>query len=336
MTAFIDAVRDLWKEAAQSAPAGREWRGIALSTQGAVRLRAAIREPDGRIALLIECPIAEASPAHIRIRAEGISVADQRRPEEGVVRLAIVLERDEHRNIFEVLITDVASVAIRAVGPREAMRVAASRLEAWQACLRNRHGRMSHEEMIGLRGELEVLRKCGDAIGYIEAVEAWLGPLDGIQDFSMSGTAIEVKAALGATQIFRVSSANQLETRTLNRLAIARVRFREDAAGETLSEVVAQLRQTMAATAPAALIRFDDRILRVGYLENDPEQGPRVLVDEIYGYAVESDFPRIVTADLPAGVIDVGYSVDERSARPFRFEAHVFDAYFSAMAEKDT
>ena len=92
--------------------AGYEWRGVALDLAGPVRFVAAIREPDERIALLLEAPLAAALPSPYRIVADGMSVTDQRRPDEGIFRIAIVLEQDGVRDVFEVLAADVVGVAV--------------------------------------------------------------------------------------------------------------------------------------------------------------------------------------------------------------------------------
>jgi Putative PD-(D/E)XK family member, (DUF4420) len=116
----------------------REWRGIALSVQAPVRLIAGIREPDGRIALLLEAPIAAAPRLPLRLRADGVSLADQRRPDEGIYRLAITLEHEGLRDIFEVLAVDIVDIVKPTATPIKVIAEAARRLEAWQACLRSR------------------------------------------------------------------------------------------------------------------------------------------------------------------------------------------------------
>jgi len=50
-----------------------------------------------------------------------LSVTDQRRPEEGLLRIAIALEHDSVRDVFEVLAADVAEVACRTSTAKEAV-----------------------------------------------------------------------------------------------------------------------------------------------------------------------------------------------------------------------
>ena len=69
MTALREELRRKWQEAVRDVPAGYEWRGVALDLSGPVRFIAAIREPDFRIALLLEAPLAAALPSPYRIEA---------------------------------------------------------------------------------------------------------------------------------------------------------------------------------------------------------------------------------------------------------------------------
>ena len=171
-----------WARVGASEASGREWRVVALGVSAPVRILAGVREPDNRIALLLEAPLVEAPKELIRFVANGLSVTDQRRFEENTFRVAIVLERLEVREVFEVLATDITNVAIQASTGSSAIRAVARRLEAWQACLRSGRRGLTPEEQIGLFGELTVLEMLGQKIGYPNAILAWGGPLDKVHD----------------------------------------------------------------------------------------------------------------------------------------------------------
>lgn len=79
---------------------------MALEVAGQVRFVAAVREPDERAALLLEAPLKAAPVSSYRFAADGMSVTDQRRAEEGIFRIAIVLEEDGVEQVFEVLAAD--------------------------------------------------------------------------------------------------------------------------------------------------------------------------------------------------------------------------------------
>ena len=321
-----------WRNAAASARSGREWRGIALSVACPLKLVAAIREPDERVALLLEAALIPAYIHQFRMQAEGVSVSNQRRPEEGTFRIAIVLELDELREVFEVLVQDVIQVACEATTAAEGMGLVVRRLEAWQACLRARRRRLSRQEQIGLIGELFLLRMLGDDVGYMSATEAWQGPLDGLHDFEAFGVAVEVKSVLGIGTLLRISPEDQIEPVGLSGLLIARLRFREDPAGQSLAEVVGALRADIARAAPAALVNFNDKLLRAGYVDGESDEAPRVILNDFYGFEVLERFPRIARCTVPAGVIDISYSIDERNLGDFRRDREAVQQLARRMA----
>jgi hypothetical protein len=84
----------------------REWRAVALSRASPVKLLAGIRSRDGRISVLIETALQQAPRHRIRFQAEGISLIDERSAAEGLLRLAVTLERADFRDIYEIVVLD--------------------------------------------------------------------------------------------------------------------------------------------------------------------------------------------------------------------------------------
>jgi hypothetical protein len=92
MMNVVEELNAKWNEATQTNRSGHEWRGVALSISSPVRLLAAVREPDERIALLVEGPMSAAPLLKPHFETQGLSLAEQRRPSENVFRLAVTLE----------------------------------------------------------------------------------------------------------------------------------------------------------------------------------------------------------------------------------------------------
>jgi hypothetical protein len=334
MTDLRSELKAKWREAEVTGKADREWRGIALSVPAAVQLIAGIREPDDRIALLLEAPITAAPRSTLRLRADGVSLADQRRPDEGVYRLAITLENEGLRDVFEVLAADIVDFVRSAPTAIAAISEAAKRLETWQACLRSRKQVLSREEQIGLMGELTMLRMLAAEIGYRLAVECWEGPLDGIHDFSRLGIALEVKTELGGSKLLHVSHLAQLEAIGLQALVIARVRFREGSDGKSISDAVREIRDEISQTEAAAAPIFDEKILRVGYLDVDKDsyEALRFVPVDAHGIVVRDDFPRLTPLSVPPGIVDGSYAIDERQVANFRVNSDEFHRILGRMA----
>ena len=93
------------------------------------------------------------------------------------------------------------------------LRVFIGRVGAWQEFMRKGSQALSPEAEIGLIGELTLLRSIIEAgVAPATAIESWVGPLDGIQDFEIGAGALEVKATL-STAAFpaRIGSLEQLD-----------------------------------------------------------------------------------------------------------------------------
>jgi Putative PD-(D/E)XK family member, (DUF4420) len=333
MTDLRSEMRDKWREAELTGKGDREWRGIALSVQGPLRLLAGIREPDGRIALLLEAPMTAAPRLPLRLRADGVSLADQRRPDEGIYRVALTLEHEELRDVFEVLAADILDVVRLTSNAIAAIAETTKRLETWQACLRSRRQGLSREEQIGLMGELTVLRFVATRIGYPLAISSWEGPLDGIHDFTCVGIALEVKTALGSGGFLHVSNLAQLESSGFDALVIVRVRFREGPDGKSIPDAVQEIRKEIKDAAPSTISSIDEKLLRMGYLDLDRDLhgALRFVPVDLYGITVRDGFPRLTPSLVPAGIVDGSYMIDERATADFRIKLDDLQKFVDRM-----
>jgi hypothetical protein len=333
MTSIRDELVSKWAEAASAKPGDREWRAVALSVPATVRFLAGIREPDGRIALLIEAPLSAAPSTLLRISAEGVSLSDRRDAAQGLLRVAIVLEREPLRDVFEVLANDLVAVVRQAATPAQAVALGVSRLEAWQAFLRSGRRGLSREEQIGLLGELTVLELLAAEIGYEAAVEGWFGPLDGIHDFSRSGVGIEVKAVAGGGNLVRISRLDQLDRRGLSTLLIARPRFQEAPGGRTVPMAVRDVRDALDRSAVAVRPAFDDRLLRAGLIEVERQTSPysSFTLQNLYGFEVRENFPRLTGLSVPQEIVDASYSLDERLLSGFLIDVDGLSRFLRMM-----
>lgn len=334
MTDQLTELRTKWAQALASGTSHRAWRAVALGTVAPVRFFAAVRDRDSRISILVETALQHAPRHRCRFQAEGISVIDDRSVEEGLLRLAVTLERTDLQDIFEVLVVDLISVAAAAPSAGLAIQQIIRRLEAWQVCLRARRRGLEREEQTGLLGELAVLDLLAEETGLACAIAAWSGPLGGIHDFQAAGVAVEVKTAVGISHHIRISHLDQLDSEGLGRLILARVRFHEGPEGVTLPEMINALRKKIDDGYPASAQEFSEKLLRTGYLDADAEcyASTRAVLVDIYAFTVSGEFPRLIRATVPAGIVEAAYSLDERQLTPFRMEHDDFHAAVRQMS----
>jgi hypothetical protein len=94
---------------------------------------------------------------------------------------------------------------------------------------------LSHEQQIGLWGELYVLKNLIDSapsgMALADIVGIWLGPENSPQDFLCETNAIEVKT-LYKKNVIKISSLEQLDLEGLDTLLLSVLRLKEGAEGE--------------------------------------------------------------------------------------------------------
>ncbi|WP_275423718.1 PD-(D/E)XK motif protein [Virgisporangium ochraceum] len=226
-----------------------------------------------------------------------------------------MLTSDDLRDVFNPLATDVASAAAAAQGPDQALSEAIRRFEHWRALLRSiADTGLSPEARLGLYGELAILRDhLLPVLSELTAVEAWTGPTGTNQDFQLATAAVEVKTtATRQPQHLTITSERQLDRAGISTLVLAHMSVdeRRGGTGETINRAIDDI--TAAVSGTAALPRFEDLLLRSGYLPGDRHlyAEPRYTRRNLRFWHVVDDFPRIVESDLRPGVGDCRYQID--------------------------
>jgi Putative PD-(D/E)XK family member, (DUF4420) len=334
MTDLLAELRFKWKQALSSNPGGHEWRALVLTASSPVRLLAGIRDRDNHISVLVETSLEHVPRHRVRLQAEGISLLDQRVYDEGILRLAVTLERPDLHDIFEILAVDLITVASAFSSPEQCIAQIVRRLEAWQACLRTRQRGLSKDEQAGLTGELIVALLAGEEIGLPQALDAWSGPLDTIHDFEHGGTAVEVKTTIGISRHILISRLDQLNSHGLTALLLVRVRLQESPEGRTLPEQITGLRTILSERFPNGLAGFEEKLMRAGYLDADADLygGTRTVVQEIQSFRVADNFPRLARDTLPPAIIEASYTLDETQLGAYRLNEHDFRTALRRMS----
>lgn len=109
-------------------------------------------------------------------------------------------------------------------------------LDEWRALLKAAGQRLSRETVIGLVGELEVLRLLA-AHNPIGAVDAWRGPSKSVHDFVRGSAELEVKTTTSVDGNFiSISNIDQLDPAALTSLYLVVIHAREDSTAPSLDE----------------------------------------------------------------------------------------------------
>ena len=333
--ALIAAVRKAWADAAAVTPGPRAWRAVRIACPGPLAVLAAIREADRSRAILFETPIENAPPLQGRFEADGISMLEERNYPDRVYRIAVTLERHDLDTIFGIVVADLIDAAAPFLTASPAVSALFGRLAAWQAFLRARRSGLGREAVIGLIGELLVLRRIAGVAGWSAAVEAWLGPTGGLHDFVRRGTAIEVKTSCGVASLIDITSLDQLDDTGLSALLLAHVHIAEAASGFNLPGLVDETSRDLVRAVPTAVRPFQDTLLAAGYTGADADMYlARVFQTLSLRFCtVGPSFPRVVRSDMPQAVVEANYRLDARALQPHLLDDAAAAAVMRCMGD---
>jgi Putative PD-(D/E)XK family member, (DUF4420) len=292
------------------------WRSISLPSAGPIEVCAGRRSPGNAEAVLVGFNTAKIPFADKLPNGHGFSV--ERIDLEGAGNLWIALSRNSAGNpeLFTTMSCDVVGALDCAVtaGADEAQlaRVCIGRVGAWQEFMRKGTQALSPEAEIGLVGELALLSAIiSSGVAAAQAMESWVGPLHGVQDFELGTGALEVKATLSATSFpAKIGSLEQLNDAIRQPLFVAGARFRQIESGQNLPEFVSAMREAIQADAEAARL-FAERLLAAGYIDlHESRYSRRFFLNDIRVVKVGEEFPRLTPYTAPAGITWAIYEID--------------------------
>ncbi|WP_165604728.1 PD-(D/E)XK motif protein [Mycolicibacterium elephantis] len=245
----------------------------------------------------------------------------------GVTKIRLSSTAEQGNPLFEELANDVANVLLRNPGQGAAVRVM-ERVIGWQNFFAQRGDEFGGGRAAGLFAELAVLRDVFiSSLDPRVAVAAWTGPDPAIQDFQLGTVAVEVKSFRGSGPgRLTITSERQLETTGVLELYIAFLKLdqRRDGTGVSLMDTIDAVR-TALASSTLAQDMFATKLLSYGW--HDKFAAARIEKYEIRSlemFAVQPDFPRIVSSGLPMGVGGVSYSVDRSAIDEFLISTDEF------------
>ncbi|KGM39023.1 hypothetical protein JY96_00680 [Aquabacterium sp. NJ1] len=292
------------------------WQAIALPSAGALDVRAGRRSPDNAEAVLVGFPTVRLAVADKLPEGQGFTV--ERADPEGNGRLWLALTRKTagSTELFATMACDVVGALDEAVatGADEGklVRVFIRRVGAWQEFMRKGTQALSPESEIGLIGELTLLRAIIEAgVPAAPAIESWVGPLDGLQDFELGTGAVEVKTTLSSSSFpARIGSLEQLDDAVRQPLFMAGVKLRQTPGGQNLPEFVEAMRQAIKGELEAERV-FTERLLVAGYIDSHADRYPRRFEHAgMRVVEVTNDFPRLTSGKVPAGIMRATYDID--------------------------
>lgn len=289
------------------------WRSIPISFNGNCNLQAGRHYPANLEALLIgfrsiALPAVSALPQAKGFGVERISIGNSDR------WLALARHPEASQELFTRMVVDIVDLITRNTekGELELYQLFIGRLHTWQEFMQKNHETLGFSAELGLVGELrflDILLNSGLPLHTV--VDAWRGPVHGLQDFELGTGAVEVKSTLASNGFpARIMSLEQLDDSVRHPLFVCGCRFVTGIHGQTLPQRVNALRQRLSPDAHA-LSRFNTVLLFAGYLDVHTEHYVRQFVETDERFLLVDDtFPRLVPGNVPAGIRQVRYEVD--------------------------
>lgn len=320
MARLIDDIELAWRSLRDSA-ATSGWRSISIATIGPCSLLAGLSFPDKNEALLASFSSSAIPAAEKLPDGQGFMVSRVEPNGDGLTWLALTRGSNGSLELFAAMVADLAHAMDNEPGAddKRLLRVFLGRIRAWQEFMRKGAQSLSPESEIGLVGELTLLRAIIDAgLPLATAIESWVGPLDAVRDFEIGTGSLEVKATLSAAGFpAKIGSLEQLVDSVRQPLFVAGARLRQTDTGQSLPELVAEMRD-VAAGEPEAMRVLGERLIAAGYFDAHADRYVRrlALVDTRV-VEVKEGFPRLTRGSVPLGVTRAAYEIDlDKAAGP--------------------
>lgn len=292
------------------------WRLISIEKFGSIQIYAARRFPGNEEAVIASFPGLKLPPSRQLPEGRGFEVvkADAVLPDSGATAVALVRQVTGSLDLFELMAADVIDVVRRSASSnvRSAFEAFMRRVMAWQDFMqRPREHLLSAEAELGLFGELLFLRQLiSSGMLPIRAVESWEGPMDGLQDFVLEAGAVEVKTTASSSGFpAKILSLEQLDDSERQPLFLGAWRMTLDPSGQTLPELVSELRGELQQTGAAQL--FETRLMHAGYRDAQADAYTRCFAaPDLKLLRVDGEFPRLTRANVPTAIRRAGYEID--------------------------
>lgn len=291
------------------------WRIVSIEPAGDCSLHAARQFPGDEEALVVTFPVGKV-PADSQLPGgRGFEVRRLEFPFARHAQQSVVLARlpAGSLELFSMMAQDCISVLRKSeLRGRGLIDLFLQRVAAWQEFMqREGDGLLSNEAETGLVGELFVISELLAAkLQPAYVVDAWEGPIDGIQDFALGRGALEVKASV-ATSGFpaKIGSLEQLDDSVRQPIFLAAVRFALQGNGQRLPEFVEGLRGALEGTGASGV--FEARLARAGYQNVHASEYTRVFSPvQQRLFKVDDGFPRLFSGNVSAVVRRARYELD--------------------------
>jgi hypothetical protein len=312
---------ELWHELQRVNIAAEGFRMHLLETSREIFIYAAVSNQRNYPALVVELPSTLYSPNMTKLNSRVFEAIFAEFPglRYGYKGISLQLLDPTYEDLFLQLCKDIVSCIRNAENSNAASRVVFQCIQRWRRFIERGSGAMSEEEVRGLIGELVILARCINQLGAVRALECWQGPEGTLRDFELPDISVEVKTyQVSSIATIRINDPEQLELDLHRPVYLAVVPLRKvETKGHRLPDVVERIFNLLKKEHAAQEI-FEQKLASCGYLRSQENKySERYIAGPVTCYVVEGDFPRLENSNIPAGVVNVNYSIHVNTLKPY-------------------
>ena len=230
---------------------------------------------------------------------------------------ALVKDISGNSELFLKMAADVYEICNRKdnLNNTELLQLFIHRINAWQLFMSSKRRLLSRESIIGICGELEVLKLLleNKSALWDEILDSWKGPFHSLQDFKINDNAIEVKSYVRGicSPLINIDSEAQLDPFNLNYLFLCACEFIQDENGITLNERINSVKDILV-NDKNAFIKFENCLIAMGIgasEDNSEFSNIHLQFKSFHCYLVENDFPSIKKTEIAVALKSIRYQI---------------------------
>lgn len=243
----------------------------------------------------------------------------------GDAKVCLTLKSLSLLNTFASMCLSLVSKTNQFVDKRDAFFGLLGELENWIELLkRKQDGEMTRAEVIGLWGELVVLRELvgQDGLDANTIIQAWRGPNGDQTDIGLEGKRIEVKTQLATKAAsLRITSLEQLD-RESEELYVVLNRISPSREGLSLVGLIEEVSSSLSPNN-SAHIEFEKKIEITSYSPKCKHAQERYLLDHSCAYVVDDCFPALTHRNVPYGIQRAEYVIGAHAISNYQVSLNV-------------
>jgi Putative PD-(D/E)XK family member, (DUF4420) len=228
--------------------------------------------------------------------------------------------------LFFLLCEDLIEITSDTNDSKQSINLILRRFSLWQKLLEKQGTNLlDASEIRGLFGELYFLvKKAIPMYGNKVALDGWVGPSSGAQDFQYLDHKWEIKTIRGNSEVVTISSMEQLDS-TQGELTLTVIRLGEnkelEELGLSLNELVKYVRKTLSDDFDSTVI-FESKLVDVSYTTRAEYDNPIFNIHWIKEFEVAEGFPCLTALNTPLGIQSLKYDLDLKNCEPF-LKSHI-------------